>query len=72
MKFYFLFCLSILFAAFFVGCESTVEDIKVAASHIDTTLIKDGHSYSNIDKIRTKHLHLELDVNFENKTIEIV
>ena len=69
MKFYFLFCLSILFAAFFVGCESTVEDIKVAASHIDTTLIKDGHSYSNIDKIRTKHLHLELDVNFENTTI---
>lgn len=30
---------------------------------------KDSHSYSNVDQIRTKHLDLELDVNFENKTI---
>jgi len=29
----------------------------------------DAHTYSNIDQIRTKHLHLELDVNFDNKTI---
>ena len=29
----------------------------------------DNHSYSNHSEIRTKHLHLELEVNFENKTI---
>ncbi len=29
----------------------------------------DEHSYSNINEIRTKHLALELDINFENKTI---
>ena len=29
----------------------------------------DEHSYSNINKIRTKHLALELDINFENKTV---
>ncbi len=29
----------------------------------------DQHSYSNIHEIRTKHIDLELDVNFENKTI---
>ncbi len=27
------------------------------------------HSYSNTDEIYTKHLHLEMDVNFENQTI---
>lgn len=27
------------------------------------------HSYSNTDEIRTKHLHLEMDVNFKNQTI---
>ncbi len=32
-------------------------------------LAKDVHSYANIEDIRTKHLHLELDVNFENKKI---
>lgn len=29
----------------------------------------DAHSYSNTDAIRTKHLDLELDVDFEKKTI---
>lgn len=31
--------------------------------------IDDAHSFSNTDEIRTKHLDLELDVNFDNKTI---
>ena len=29
----------------------------------------DKHSYANLDKIHTKHLHLELDVDFKNRTI---
>ncbi len=29
----------------------------------------DNHSYSNISEVRTKHLDLELDVNFKNQTI---
>jgi leukotriene-A4 hydrolase len=29
----------------------------------------DAHSYANLSEISTKHLHLELDVNFENRTI---
>jgi aminopeptidase N len=70
MKFYFLFFLSLVTSSLFLGCDSTVEETNNAVvAHVDTTLIKDGHSYSNIDKIRTKHLHLDLDVNFENKTI---
>ena len=29
----------------------------------------DSHSYSNLREVRTKHLDLELDVNFQNQTI---
>lgn len=29
----------------------------------------DNHTYSNVHEIRTKHLDIELDVNFDNKTI---
>lgn len=29
----------------------------------------DPHSYSNFNEINTKHLDLELDINFENKTV---
>lgn len=31
--------------------------------------ISDAHSYSNFDKISTKHLHLDIEVNFESKTL---
>ena len=30
---------------------------------------KDDHSYSNVDQVSTKHLQLDLDINFNNKTI---
>ncbi len=29
----------------------------------------DPHSYANVQEIRTEHLHLDLDVNFDNQTI---
>lgn len=31
--------------------------------------VDDAHSYANTEKIRTKHIDLELDVDFEKKTI---
>jgi len=37
------------------------ESIKVSA--------QDPHSYSNIREIHTKHLSLELEINFDNKTL---
>lgn len=30
---------------------------------------KDSHSYANVNEIHTEHIHLDLDVNFENKTL---
>ena len=30
---------------------------------------KDTHTHSNCDEVRTIHLHLDLDVNFKEKTI---
>lgn len=35
----------------------------------DLSLRNDVHSYSNVDDVATKHLHLDLDVNFDNRTI---
>ena len=54
---------------FLTSCNENTEDKANTPIQIDTDLIKDGHSYSNINEIRTFHLDLELDVNFENKTI---
>ncbi|TNE53065.1 MAG: M1 family peptidase [Bacteroidetes bacterium] len=31
--------------------------------------VRDAHSYANTNEIRTKHLHLELEVDFSTKTI---
>lgn len=31
--------------------------------------VNDSHSYANVDAIHTSHLHLELDVNFDNQSI---
>lgn len=50
------------------GCDSpkSINDNPIAEI-TDTTF--DKHSYSNVDQIRTKHLHLDLDIQFENKSI---
>lgn len=53
---------------FFNACD--VESKKnVSPTEILADSVFDNHSYANIRQIRTKHLHLDLDVNFENKTI---
>ncbi len=36
----------------------------------DNAEINDAHSYANIKDIRTTHLHLEIEVDFENKIIQ--
>lgn len=51
-----------------ISCDdkSTVEQSKIVHTNQQ---IRDAHSYANINEIRTKHLHLEMDVNFDSKII---
>jgi aminopeptidase N len=50
------------------SCENTLTTTKKTTVSGNVAL-HDAHSYSNIQQIRTKHLHLDLDVDFERKTI---
>ena len=57
-----------LILTLFTGCSETPQK-KVSTTEQFSDSTFDNHSYANIQRIRTKHLSLELDVNFENKTV---
>lgn len=59
--------LSFIFLYFFSCSEANKKNVSPTEQIADSVF--DNHTYSNIRQIRTKHLHLDLDVNFENKTI---
>ena len=50
------------------SCDSSNSSEHKKAIHIDSSSKISAHSFSNVDQIHTKHLSLELDVNFKNKT----
>jgi hypothetical protein len=52
---------------FFSSCNTRHKFIENDNAFNDT--INDAHSYANLNAIKTIHLELELDVNFQNKTI---
>lgn len=58
-----------LMVAPFVLASCTTSENNQTNHKVHVARVGDIHSYANLDKIRTKHLHLELDVNFPNKTI---
>lgn len=58
--------MAVLFSA--TSCD-TPQKKNVSPTAILADSVYDNHSYSNIRQIRTKHLHLDLDINFENKTV---
>jgi leukotriene-A4 hydrolase len=58
-------CLSLLTL---FSCARIATNSKRTSENSEFTK-KDFHTYSNIEEIRTNHVHLELEVNFENKTI---
>jgi leukotriene-A4 hydrolase len=64
--FKYLFLVTILIL---LSCNSNKQNEIINSSSYTHNTIRDAHSYANIDEIRTTHLHLDLDVNFENKTI---
>jgi leukotriene-A4 hydrolase len=51
------------------SCDSTSSEEHKKAIHIDSSSKISTHSFSNVEQIHTKHLSLELDVNFKNKTL---
>lgn len=65
----------VLIAAFLVGCgeQEKINDTDTKHEKKDhataDSIEVNNHSYSNIDEIRTKHLHLDLSVNFDDKVI---
>lgn len=50
------------------SCEEELQK-NISPTEILADSTFDNHSYSNVHQIRTKHLHLDIDVNFDNKTI---
>lgn len=68
MKFLrFLFVLLIVHFSM-ASCEEELQK-NISPTEILADSTFDNHSYSNVHQIRTKHLHLDIDVNFDNKTI---
>lgn len=51
----------------FSSCDALHKDDPISEGQ--TSSDTDFHSYANLNEIATTHLHLELDVNFENETI---
>lgn len=49
--------------------QSSAELLNSSDKIIINQPVRDAHSYSNLDEINTKHLHLDLEVDFDNKTI---
>jgi hypothetical protein len=52
-----------------VSCNVLPDAKKVSPTEQLADSTFDNHSYANIHEVYTKHVHLDLDVNFENKTI---
>ncbi len=60
--------LILLSACFLVSC-APINNNDQANNLGDNVMHHDAHTYSNVEEIRTDHLHLELEVNFENNTV---
>ncbi|HBW86978.1 MAG TPA: aminopeptidase [Crocinitomicaceae bacterium] len=59
--------LQFIFSLVLLSCIQETKNKSVTENLSDPFL--DDHSYSNLNEIKTRHLHLELDVNFRSKKI---
>lgn len=60
-------CLFAFLTSVFFACDTVQPSAQGKEKHAASQ--SDYHSYANLTKIRTKHLHLDLDVDFKNRTI---
>lgn len=68
MRFNTVFYFYILLLPFVQACTEP-DKKKVSHAQLVTVSKTDQHSYANTHQIRTKHLHIDLDVNFENQKL---
>ncbi len=59
--------LSIIFL--FISLTSCSDAIDPTIKKKKSRPVSDVHSYANIDQVRTKHLHLDIEIDFTAKTI---
>ena len=64
--FSFIYVLSLI--GVFSSCNLRAKK-NLSHTEVIADAVFDNHSYANVRQIRTTHLHLDLDVNFENQTI---
>ena len=58
----------ILLLFLLIGCKTEKDKNPTLTESIQVS-VKDPHSFANIQQIRTKHLSLDLEIDFNNKTI---
>lgn len=63
--------LIISLTTFLIACSSGSEEVITEADSTEVTSfeVQDMHSKSNVNEVKTKHLHLELAVDFGSKTL---
>ncbi|MEX1001992.1 MAG: M1 family metallopeptidase [Crocinitomicaceae bacterium] len=58
---------------FLIACEGSPEEVQQTAeesgSQEELGEVNDQHSYANVNEVFTRHLHLDIAVNFEQSTI---
>ena len=65
---FYSFC-SLLTLVLITSCNDNSTKKAISPTVLMADSSYDNHSYANIREVRTKHLDLELDVNFQNQTI---
>ncbi len=68
MEFFRLNSILIIASLLLFSCKTETDKNATMTESINVS-VQDPHSYSNINEIRTKHLSLDLEINFENKTM---
>ncbi len=68
-KYIYIFSSLLLLFLASCGSQEAAENEELANKVIINQPIRDAHSYSNLDEIQTKHIHLDLEVDFDNKSI---
>lgn len=64
-----ILCAILALFVYSCGSNDALKKEEEANKVVINQPVRDAHSYSNLDEIKTKHLHLEFEVNFQNKTI---